>query len=69
MNFSKPDLETKVCLGTPSRLKPWYRRKGFNDNFINPNDRIYFEYTGKGNEFIILTEQEYKSRYKEKLLT
>ena len=69
MNFSKPDLEDKVCLGTPSRLKPWYRKKGFDDKVINPNDRIYFEYTGQGSEFIILTEQEYNSRHMEKLLT
>ncbi len=69
MNFSKPELETKVCLGTPSTLKPWYRKKGFDDDVINPNDRIYFEYTGKGSEFIILTEKEYKSRHMEKLLT
>ena len=69
MNFSKPDLEDKVCLGTPSRLKPWYRKKGFDDKVINPNDRIYFEYTGQGSEFIILTGQEYNSRHMEKLLT
>lgn len=69
MSFSKPDLEDKVCLGTPSRLKPWYRKKGFDDKVINPNNRIYFEYTGQGSEFIILTEQEYNSRHMEKLLT
>jgi hypothetical protein len=69
LNFSKPDLEDKVCLGTPGRLKPWYRKKGFDDKVINPNDRIYFEYTGQGSEFIILTEQEYNSRHKEKLST
>jgi hypothetical protein len=63
MNFSKPDLEDKVCLGTPSRLKPWYRIKGFDDKVISPNDRIYFEYKGNGTEFIILTEQEYRSRH------
>lgn len=63
MNFSKPDLEDKVCLGTPSRLKPWYRIKGFDDKVISQNDRIYFEYKGNGTEFIILTEQEYRSRH------
>jgi len=63
MNFSKPDLEDKVCLGTPSRLKPWYRQKGFDDQVISPNDRVYFEYTGHGTEFIILTELEYRSRH------
>lgn len=26
LNFSKPDLENKVCLGTPSHLKPWYKK-------------------------------------------
>lgn len=63
MNFSKPDLENKVCLGTPSRLKPWYRKKGFNDKVIGPNDKVYFEYTGNRTEFFVLTEQEYNSRH------
>lgn len=63
MNFSKPDLDTKVCLGTPSRLKPWYRKKGFDDKVVNPNDKVYFEYTGHGVEFIIFTEHEYRSRH------
>ncbi len=63
MNFSKPDLGDKVCLGTPSRLKPWYRQKGFDDQVIRPNDRAYFEYTGHGTEFIMLTELEYRSRH------
>ena len=69
LNFSKPDEKNRVCLGRPSKLKPWYRKKGFNDQIISPNDRIYFEYTGQGSEFIILTEQEYNSRHMEKLLT
>jgi len=63
LNFSKPDSEDRVCLGTPSKLKPWYRKKGFDDHVISPNDKIYFEYTGNGTEFIVLTEQEYKSRH------
>jgi hypothetical protein len=69
MNFSKPETKERVCLGTPSRLKSWYRKKGFDDKVINPNNRIYFEYTGQGSEFIILTEQEYSSRHMENLLT
>lgn len=63
LNFSKPDNEDWVCLGTPSRLKPWYRKKGFDERTVNPDDRVYFEYTGQGIEFIILTEQEYRLKY------
>ena len=59
LNFSKPETEDKVCLGTPSRLKRWYRKKGFDDTIINPNEGLYFVYTGREREFIILTEQEY----------
>lgn len=62
LNFSKPDLEKIVCLGTPSRLKPWYQKKGFDAKTVNPNDRVYFEYTGTGIEFYVLTEQEYSSK-------
>ncbi len=62
LNFSKPETEGKVCLGTPSKLKPWYRKKGFNDRFIDPSDKVFFEYTGNRNEFFIMTEQEYMSR-------
>lgn len=62
MNFSKPDLEDKVCLGTPSRLKSWYRKKGFDNKAVIQHDKVYFEYTGHGVKFIILTEQEYRSR-------
>lgn len=62
LSFSKPETEDKVCLGTPSRLKPWYRKKGFDDKVISPNERIYFVCTGREKEFIILTEQEYNSR-------
>jgi hypothetical protein len=64
LNFSKPDLEDKVCLGTPNRLKPWYRKKGFDDQIIKPDDRIYFEYTGSGIEFYVLTKQEYSTKCK-----
>lgn len=68
LNFSKPETEDKVCLGTPSRLKPWYRKKRFDDKVINPNERIYFVYTGREREFIILTGQEYNlGRWKELL--
>jgi hypothetical protein len=62
LNFSKPETENKVCLGTPSRLKLWYRKKGFDDKVINPNEKIYFVYTGREREFIVLTEEEYNSR-------
>jgi hypothetical protein len=62
LNFSKPEMKDKVCLGTPSRLKPWYRLKGFNDTYVNHNDFIYFEYTGIGIEFFIFTQDEYHSR-------
>lgn len=61
LNFSKPETEDSVCLGTPSRLKPWYRKKGFNERFVGSNEKVYFEYTGDRNEFIILTEQEYRT--------
>jgi hypothetical protein len=64
LNFSKPDLKDRICLGTPSRLKPWYRKKGFDDAVIKPKDRIYFEYTGENTEFIVLTEQEHNARQK-----
>ncbi len=68
LNFSKPDLENKVCLGTPGRLKPWYKKKGFNDTRVNPDEIVYFVYTGNGREFLILTEAEYKSGIAERLL-
>jgi hypothetical protein len=61
LNFSKPESQRKVCLGTPSRLKPWYQKKGFNNEIVNPDTWVYFRYTGQGNEFSILTEEEYKS--------
>jgi hypothetical protein len=63
LKFSKPDSEEKICLGTPSRLKPWYEKKRFDAQTVNPNDRIYFKYTGIGIEFYILTEQEYASSF------
>jgi hypothetical protein len=62
LNFSKPDLEDKVCLGTPSRLKPWYKKKGFDEHIINPDDRIYFEYTGREIEFNVLTKEEFSTK-------
>jgi len=60
LNFSKPESEKTVCLGTPSRLKPWYRKKRFDDQVIGTNDRLYFEYTGNGIEFFVFTEDEYR---------
>lgn len=68
LNFSKPDFENWVCLGTPGRLKPWYKKKGFNDTRVNPDEIVYFVYTGNGREFLILTEAEYKSGIAERLL-
>jgi hypothetical protein len=62
LNFSKPNTNHTICLGTPSRLKPWYRKKGFNEKTVGQNEYIYFEYTGRGIEFIILTELEYRHR-------
>lgn len=59
LKFSNPETEDGVCLGTPSRLKPWYRKQGFDNEVINPNERIYFVYTGREREFIVLTTQEY----------
>jgi len=68
LNFSKPETEDKVCLGSPSRLKPWYRKKGFDDKVVNPKERIYFMCTGREGEFIILTEKEYNlGKWKELL--
>ena len=60
LNFSKPDYEDRVCLGTPSKLKPWYQKKGFDENAVAPYERVYFKYSGVGVEFNILTEQEYE---------
>jgi len=62
LNFSKPDFEKKVCLGTPGTLKPWYEKKVFDALSVNPNDKVYFQYTGTGIAFYILTEQEYSSK-------
>lgn len=67
LNFSKPETKDKVCLGTPSRLKPWYRIKGFDYHNVARNDFVYFEYTGKGNEFFIFTIDEYRSKQKNKV--
>jgi hypothetical protein len=61
LNFSKPDLRDRICLGTPSQLKPWYQKKGFNYRGVDPDTRVYFRYTGRGHEFVILTEEEYRS--------
>lgn len=67
--FSKPDKATHVCLGTPEKLKPWYRRKGFSDQHINSperdgsRDKVYFEYSGKDIEFYIYTEKEFNAKY------
>ena len=65
LNCTKPDLVDKVCLGTPTRLKPWYQKKGFDDLTVDPGTWVYFRYTGHGNEFYIFTEEEYRSNYYE----
>lgn len=59
LKFSKPDLKETICLGTPSKLKSWYEKKGFDSQAVNPADSIYFKYSGVEFEFHILTEQEY----------
>jgi hypothetical protein len=59
LNFSNPNSEKMVCLGTPSRLKPWYKKMKFDASNVGPSDKVYFKYTGVGVEFHILTEQEY----------
>jgi len=63
LNFSKPDSEDRICLGTPSRLKPWYRKKGFDKKTVGSDEWVYFEYTGHGIEFLVYTEQEYRQKY------
>ena len=62
LNFSKPESDKSVCLGTPGKLKQWYLNKGFELKVVNPNDEIYFEYTGNSNVFLILTKEEYHKR-------
>jgi hypothetical protein len=60
LNFSEPENDDRVCLGTPSKLKPWYKKKGFDYRSVNSEDKIYFEYTGQGVVFYIFTEDEYR---------
>lgn len=62
LNVSKPDLNNWVCLGTPSRLKPWYEKEGFSKETVGLDRFVYFVYSGHGNEFLILTEEEYKGK-------
>lgn len=62
LNITKPETDHSVCIGTPSKLKPWYFKKGFNHGSINTNDKIYFVYTGQGLEFYIFTADEYLSK-------
>jgi len=68
LNVTKPDEEKTVCLGTPSHLKPWYKKKGFDDTCVKPDEKVYFVYTGSGKEFLVLTEAEYTSGVAETLL-
>jgi hypothetical protein len=62
LNVTEPHSDDKVCLGTPGRLKPWYQKKGFPFKSVNPDEIVYFEYTGNSNEFLIFTEEEYDRR-------
>ena len=66
LNFSKPEYDDKICLGTPGRLKPWYQRKGFSDGQVNPDTWIFFEYTGVENGFHIFTQNE-RDRFLKKI--
>jgi hypothetical protein len=65
LNFSKPESDERVCLGTPGRLKQWYHNKGFDSKMVNPDDEVFFEYTGISNEFLIFTPDEYRERVSE----
>jgi len=62
LNITKPETDQAVCIGTPSRLKSWYLKKGFEYSSINANNKIFFMYTGHGVEFLILTMGEYLSK-------
>jgi len=67
-NFSKPENEENVCLGTPGNLKKWYKRKKFSDTHISTvrgdgyRDKVFLGYTGCGYEFSILTKKEFRSK-------
>jgi hypothetical protein len=63
LNFSKPDLDERVCLGTPGKLKPWYQKREFDLKRVNPDEVVYFEYTGESIEFLILTKEEFIKKY------
>ena len=63
LNFSKPENSFIVCLGTVSRLKPWYQKKGFEFDKVIPGKEVYFEYTGYTNEFLLFTAEEYRRKY------
>lgn len=66
--FSKPETRDSICLGTPTSLKPWYRRNGYNDLHVNQmrrdghQDHVYFEYIGEGSRFRIYTEKDYTGK-------
>jgi len=62
LNVTKPDNEYRVCIGTPGRLKSWYKKKGFKEETLGSKRILYFVYTGHGYDFLILTEEEYKDR-------
>ena len=65
-SLSKPDNEKSVCVGTPGKLKKWYQRKEYSDEHVptimrdDYRDKVFFEYTGDSNKFIILTEEEFR---------
>ena len=68
LRFTEPELDEKLCLGKPSKLKAWYQKKGFSDSIVETieingyRDKIYFEYTGHKEDFNIYTEKEFKIR-------
>jgi hypothetical protein len=68
-NFTKPDNNKYVCLGTPKNLKPWYLKERYSKVHVNQlringyRNKVYFEYAGEDNKFLIYTEKEFKAKY------
>jgi hypothetical protein len=60
--FSKPESSDTVCLGTPSKLKPWYRKMGYSEKTVTSGESVFFEYDGNVGDFFIFTEREWKNR-------
>ena len=71
--FGKPDNDKRLILGTPGKLKIWYQRKGYSDDHVpairrnGHKDKVFFEYTGDNNKFIILTEEEFRLKHSDVL--